>query len=414
MGTSVIYYSHALTPGVEKLSELLLSADFNCRWQPIDSLEECPVGAFVLLGEHDLNLSEQPLLASRRVLLLADSWSFEVSVHWVGQGAIDCLCLDDIERIAAWLHAQRAQLESSREAFLETDVLQAVIDAIPAPIFFKDEQHIYRGCNAAFGQFIGISPEKVIGSSVYDVAPKPLADRYYQADTELLASGGTQRYEAPVRYADGTQRDIEFYKAVFYKPDGRLGGQVGVMLDVTERNRLIRKLEKSSRTDHLTGTGNRREFEAVAFRELRRHRKERGALCLLCIDIDHFKRINDNYGHAVGDQALLFMVECCRSRLRKDDSLFRVGGEEFYIVLPNTDLGQAYQAAERLCEYLRGQTLRVNGIELRMTVSIGVVELTGSDSLDHSLELADQALYRAKGDGRDRVCLASHELDAQN
>merc|ERR1712000_671151 len=109
----------------------------------------------------------------------------------------------------------------------------------------------------------------------FDVAPADLAQRYYEADETLLEQRGCQRYEAPVRYADGSFRDIEFHKAVFFKPDGGVGGQVGVMLDVTERNQLMHKLEKFSHTDPLTGTGNRREFDAVAHRELRRHRSKR-------------------------------------------------------------------------------------------------------------------------------------------
>ncbi|MBV1786620.1 diguanylate cyclase [Marinobacterium sp. D7] len=371
---------------------------------------DTPVASTALVAEADLGEREYPLLGARRVVVIAAEWSIKKTADWMAVGAFSCIADDEAERIASELLVLQSSVVADTTPQGD-DILQAVIDAIPAPIFFKDDRHIYRGCNAAFSEFIGLPTDEVIGSSVYDVAPKELAERYYRADCELQERGGTQRYEAPVRYADGSHRDIEFYKAVFFRSDGRKGGQVGVMLDVTERNRLVRRLERSSRTDHLTGTGNRREFEAVAFRELRRHKRENRSLCLMCLDIDHFKQINDSYGHAVGDQALQFMVNCCRSQLREYDRLFRVGGEEFYILLPNTDVEDAYSAAQRLCDFLRGRSFVTHGAEIRMTVSIGVVALTGYATLDQALELADQALYRAKREGRNRVYLATETVE---
>lgn len=177
------------------------------------------------------------------------------------------------------------------------------------------------------------------------------------------------------------------------------------MLDVTERNRLTRQLKKHSRTDPLTGTGNRREFDEVVHRELRRHRRHGMPLSLMVLDVDHFKRVNDRWGHGVGDQALCFLVEQCRSRLRDHDHLFRTGGEEFCVLLPHTGLKQAHEVAQRLRRQLETQPLTTDDFCLRLTLSIGVVELTRGKSLDEAFEQADQALYRAKREGRNRVVL---------
>ena len=121
-------------------------------------------------------------------------------------------------------------------------LLEALIEAIPAPIFYKDAQGRYLGCNENFTQYIGLPRDKVIGSTVYDVAPRELAGKYKEADDALLEAGGHQVYEAAVQYADGSHHDVIFHKAVYERAPGRPGGMVGIMLDVSERKSLERDL----------------------------------------------------------------------------------------------------------------------------------------------------------------------------
>lgn len=111
---------------------------------------------------------------------------------------------------------------------------QTLIDTIPSPIFYKDRQGLYIGCNKEFESYIGLTNTKLSGKSVYDIAPKELADIYKKADDELYESGGIQIYETQVKYADGTIHDVIFNKAVFLDSDGDIGGMVGVILDITE------------------------------------------------------------------------------------------------------------------------------------------------------------------------------------
>lgn len=120
----------------------------------------------------------------------------------------------------------------------QLDFLQTLIDTIPSPIFYKDRQGRYTGCNRAFEEYLGLSREELLGKTVHDLAPRELADRYREMDDELLNNPGTQRYEAPVMYADGSRHDIVFYKATFRDRDGQLQGLVGMMLDITERKRM--------------------------------------------------------------------------------------------------------------------------------------------------------------------------------
>ncbi len=110
--------------------------------------------------------------------------------------------------------------------------LQGIIDAIPNPVFFKDEKGVYSGCNSAFLEYLGLSRNEVIGHTVYEVSSPELADVHARADRELLARGGRQQYEMKVKYADGSYHDIIHNKAAFKKPDGTVGGIVGVMIDI--------------------------------------------------------------------------------------------------------------------------------------------------------------------------------------
>lgn len=115
------------------------------------------------------------------------------------------------------------------------DSLFSIIDAIPAPVFFKDKSGKYLGCNRPFENFIGKPREQLIGYTAYDIAPRDLADTYSRADRALFLTGGVQIYESSVSTTDGMRRNVVFNKAVFTMPNGNVGGLVGVILDVTDR-----------------------------------------------------------------------------------------------------------------------------------------------------------------------------------
>lgn len=123
--------------------------------------------------------------------------------------------------------------------------LERLINTIPYPLFYKDINYVYMGCNKSFEEYIGLSKDKIVGKTVYDVAPKDLADKYHEMDKELIENGQTQIYEADVKYADGTRHNVIFNKSTFSDSDGYLAGLIGVMVDITQRKLAEEKLKES-------------------------------------------------------------------------------------------------------------------------------------------------------------------------
>jgi len=167
--------------------------------------------------------------------------------------------------------------------------------------------------------------------------------------------------------------------------------------------RQTKELKQLSRTDSLTGINNRRRFMELGQREILIHQRKERPLSLLMMDLDHFKKVNDRFGHSVGDKALVVMVGLCQEEIRQSDILGRLGGEEFALILPETDLRRAREIAERIRSRLEESTkMRDDGVP-PMTVSIGVIGFESDETLDGGLERADEYLYKAKKDGRNRV-----------
>ncbi len=173
-------------------------------------------------------------------------------------------------------------------------------------------------------------------------------------------------------------------------------------------SKMIAKYEHAANRDFLTGAWSRRAFWEVAAREIERARRVQRGLTLLTMDVDHFKRINDTYGHAEGDEVLKEMVLAVERRMRSIDYFGRIGGEEFAILMPDTDLDAAIAVAERLRAGL-AQDQACPGLSSHAvaprnyTLSMGVAELRPNDSFHDLMQRADAALYKAKEKGRNRV-----------
>ncbi|MDC7220235.1 MAG: diguanylate cyclase [Spirochaetales bacterium] len=170
--------------------------------------------------------------------------------------------------------------------------------------------------------------------------------------------------------------------------------------EVARQTEALREL---SFTDELTGINNRRRFFELGNHEVCVHNRYKRPLAVIMLDIDHFKRINDQYGHSCGDKALIYLAGLCRGEIRDSDILARLGGEEFALLLFDTEAVEAREVAERIRLRLEGSTLERDDLIPPMTVSIGVVQLGDDETLEEALERADSLMYKAKNGGRNRV-----------
>lgn len=341
----------------------------------------------------------------------------ETHAEEVLQAGFDDLLLLEGSDLALCLARARTTLaerlrvrEAHARLTLERDYLQVCIDSLPAPIFFKNAEGVYVGCNKAFESFIGLPAEKVIGGTVFDVAPEDLARRYQQADDTLLARGGEQVYECEVRYADGSLHHVAFHKAAIASADGRLRGIAGAMLDITDRKKLEYRLIDAAERDPLTNAYNRRKFFEIATEAIDLARENDRPVSVAVIDLDRFKSINDQFGHAEGDRVLCATVALLESVAGEGITVARAGGEEFYALFPGLALMQAAEIAEAMRQQAADAGFLPDVGEATGTLSIGVAELDPlRGTLWDALKEADEALYRAKRSGRNRLCLAARQ-----
>lgn len=242
--------------------------------------------------------------------------------------------------------------------------------------------------------------ERLIGhsfASVYGAPIKSLFPRW----PGLPADHGSQWLsEMPL---ESPERWLELRFSVLLDSEQRQAGLLTVCHDVTERKDLEQKLVKLANIDSLTGAFNRRQFLELAEAEVDRCRRYGQALSLLMLDLDHFKRINDNFGHAAGDEVLKAVAATCRSSLRASDPFGRLGGEEFVALLLNTDLSEARQVGEKLRARIEALEHPIGSRSEKVTTSVGVAELKSGESVTGMLARADAALYRAKHTGRNGI-----------
>lgn len=251
-------------------------------------------------------------------------------------------------------------------------------------------------------QKLGYSRAELIGLTVGDVdATFPMEnwDEHWQE----LKTQGSLRFESVHKTKTGATYPTEIV-ANFFEYDGE-EYNCALVRDITKRKILEDKLKEQAHIDYLTGVATRGHFMEQAEMELSRAIRYQSPLSIMMMDVDFFKRINDSHGHKTGDLVLQKLAETCLRGLREVDIIGRMGGEEFAILLPETNGAEAIEAAERLNEAIRSAKVPLEaGLPLQFTVSIGVSCLRSKeDNIDVLLSLADKALYQAKAAGRDKV-----------
>lgn len=264
---------------------------------------------------------------------------------------------------------------------------------------------IYIDANDAFLRMLGYQRYELQGKTAHELEIWPDSDDQRDIVGKLMAGESVNGHQGRARTKSGEIRDQLLYANVV-----SIAGQdccVSMLYDNTEQMNAERQLEALAQTDSLTSVANRRHFLAMAGQELARAKRYGGSISLLMIDIDYFKQVNDTYGHQVGDVVLARFAKFCRESLRAIDIIGRIGGEEFAVLMPQTDSEQTLEVAERLRKTTSEIDIALeHGLPVHITISIGVVTMKDvRTNIDTLISQADSALYEAKHAGRNRVCV---------
>jgi diguanylate cyclase (GGDEF)-like protein/PAS domain S-box-containing protein len=306
------------------------------------------------------------------------------------------------------LERSRAELEQlvqtrTRELAEREEVLRSITSAAQDAVILIDPQGLVTYWNPAAEHMFGFAETEVIGKNLHDlIVPERHLERAHAGFSHFVTSGEgpaigkTSTLQAQHRNGDEFPVDISL-SAI------KLRGQwnaVGIVRNATERVKTEERLQQLATTDTLTGIFNRRCFDETLEREVSRSARLSSPLSLILFDVDHFKRINDTFGHQAGDQVLAQLAGAVAGAIRTSDLFARWGGEEFAVLLPGSPLDAARLLAEKLRMILETQPFPNVG---QVTCSFGVGEYAPGDDADGLMKKVDRCLYQAKASGRNRV-----------
>ncbi|MBS1186458.1 MAG: diguanylate cyclase [Burkholderiaceae bacterium] len=296
-------------------------------------------------------------------------------------------------------------ISERQQAAARNQLLVAALEASANSVVITDVDANIEWVNPAFCTLTGYSADEIIGKTPALLKSDMHDDAFYEHMWRTLLTGRSWRGEIVNRRKDGCLIEEELIIAPVKDSKGRIHHFVGIKQDISERKRLEEELRFQASTDMLTKLPNRRGFFERSEAELARiKRGKAGGAALIMFDIDYFKRINDTYGHAIGDQVLQHLTETVSKTLRRSDYCGRIGGEEFAVLLPETTAEQALLFAERLRETVANSPVAIEQAAISYTASFGVTAVKNVDvTIDVALARADTALYRAKESGRNRV-----------
>ncbi len=336
-------------------------------------------------------VSEYRIYTCKRTLLVVGM----MSVTYPVQGEIGLLAafMDLTERSAL-----ENRLRESEEHF------QRMMNTMQDVFYRTDAAGITRYVCPAVKQVLGYEAAEIIGKPASDFYPNP-QDRERLKQT-ILSQGFVRDFAGQMKCKNGAIIDISISSTVILDEEGNYAGVEGIWRDITERRNLERELERRATTDELTGIANRRTILEQLNHAHKRFLRLNQSLVIFILDLDFFKRINDQFGHVAGDKLLKEFIKTVQQQIREIDLLGRLGGEEFVLILDDTPQNKADQMGRRILEVVQA-TLFDIGMQhpVSITVSIGAACALPTDStLTGLLEHADAALYTAKAQGRNQLC----------
>ena len=300
-----------------------------------------------------------------------------------------------------------------------------MLQSIDVGLVVLDRDYRIQIWNSFMANHSAVGTEKAIGNNLFELFHE-VPETWFRRKTEpvfaLRSRSFTVWEQRPFLFRFKNYRPITgsapfMYQNVSFIPLVSSNGQVDhvglIVYDVTDQavGKLALEvandqLEVLSRTDRLTGLFNRGHWEEMLAREFKRARRTGQPFSLMMFDIDHFKKVNDTYGHPAGDEVIRHTADALRECIRETDLAGRYGGEEFAVLLVNTDASGAQKVGERLRQQIEALSIGYDDHSIRYTISLGIAELQ-SDLMAHEvlLQCADEALYKSKTSGRNQTTL---------
>ena len=300
---------------------------------------------------------------------------------------------------------------------LPVSIVARLLDESVDAAMIVDAHSCIRYINPAMQTLSGYAPAELLGQDLAGLLPPNLAGHHAQYVERYLASSGPSKVlgqlrEFAIRHRTGEMIPVDM-KAIDLGMDHGDRYFGAVLVDARPRRALearhaalLTRLEQQALVDVLTGLPNRRAFDTEADSAMARARRSGGPITVGIADLDHFKAVNDQFGHAAGDVVLATVSKIIRKAARTTDFVGRVGGEEFGLLLPNATVEQARSIAERIRQSVAACEIAIaDGHLIRITISIGLAPLAANGAIDEALARADAALYAAKSMGRNCVAI---------
>ncbi len=306
-------------------------------------------------------------------------------------------------------NSNKNQSENSmQDIFSCRDDFESLLLNIPDVFYRTDMKGVIKIISPSVEQILGYDPQEMIGRPLSEFYCSP-AERERVVQALVDGNGKASQVEAWLRHKDGSSVWVSTNAYVRFDERNEPLYVEGVARNSTERKEIENKLEYLAKYDGLTSVLNRRAFMEEVEYQIDIAQRYSWTFSLAMIDLDWFKKINDRYGHSVGDGVLRYFSGVCKTIFRKTDVVGRIGGEEFAVLMPQTEMQFAREMLSRLRERLINEAMKIEDNKIQLSFSAGLVMLCSEDdSISSLFRRADELLYQAKDNGRDQVVLEAN------
>lgn len=277
-------------------------------------------------------------------------------------------------------------------------LLDAVINTSDDLIYYKDQRLKYIGCNDAFKRFANKSENEILGKDDFDIFENKFAKIFRDNDLKVLRTNEMSIDEEWLEF-DNKLLLFQSKKRPLKYTETKIG-ILGVSRDITSLYEIQKKLEEQATVDELTKVYNRKSFNERLKEKIEMFRRYESNFCLALVDIDDFKKVNDNFGHDVGDEVLIKVCGIAKENIRNTDLIFRIGGEEFVILYPKTLIDEAFLSIEKITHIIKNENIIKNH---QITLSVGLTQMKENDDEASIFKRIDDLMYISKKTGKDKI-----------